>query len=522
MNEKNTLISYNPITDEIVGEVPISRADEIPILIRNAKRSRKKWGAMERKQQLITLSKLLSICVSRTDEICETICRETGKPFSEALNTEILASLTTIDWCIDWLRRQPNTMEIHHGKLQMMIRYLGRSSYIRYRPLGVVAIISPFNFPLAIPFTQAVMSVTAGNAVILKPSSKTPISGHLIESLFLEAGFPPNLVKVISGPEIGEALTLSDVDRIIFTGSSETGRKVMASASQRLTPVTLELGGKDAMIVTEDADLKRAASGAVWGAFVNSGQVCAAVKRLIVHKDIYSYFLDLVLFETEKLKQGNSLLDPDVSIGAMIDKEAVQKMEEQVGKAVHEGGRVLIGGSAPKIPGSFFQPTIISELPPKATMWKTETFGPILLVTSYEDDDEAVRLANDSDFALTASVWTRNLERGKRMASSIRAGTVMINNVLYTYGLPATPWGGSGESGFGRTHGQWGMMELMEPHHIHVDKGNFPHDIWWFPYSSEGLELNRDMINGLFAHKGVSRLSSLLNVRKGFKDQTRR
>ncbi len=464
------------------------------------------------------LQNLLSLMTERSEDLCTLIAKETGKPLVEAMNTDVMASLTTIDYCIGWLKRHPDEMEIHLGGFHTMMRYMGRRSYVRYRPLGVIGVIAPFNFPLAIPFSQTMMAVTAGNAVVTKPSANTPLTGHMIETLFRDAGFPTGLVRVVSGKGVGKTLAASAVDRIIFTGSTEAGRKVMASASQRLTPVTLELGGKDPMIVLEDADLERASSGALWGSFVNSGQVCVGVKRILVHKDVYSYFLDLLLHKTEMLKQGDGLEDPDVSMGAMIDDEAVTMMEEQVRRAVEQGGKVLAGGKrTPGLSGSFFMPTIITGLSTSSDLWKEETFGPVVMVAAFEDNVEAVRMANDSPFALSGSVWTKNTDKGKILASAIRSGTVVVNNCLYTYGLPSTPWGGRGESGFGRTHGQWGMMELMEPHHVHVDSGKFPRDIWWTPYDLNSLEANRTLMDALFHKKGIGKALALLSIRKYLK-----
>jgi len=471
-----------------------------------------------RKRREYMLTRLLRLMTERSEDICATVSKETGKPLAEAMSNDLMASLGAVDYCIGWLKRHPDELEIHQGSLDAMMRYMGRRSYVSYRPLGVVGVIAPFNFPLAIPFSQTVMAVACGNGVVVKPSAHTPLSGHLIEELFRDAGFPEGLVKAVSGPAVGRALAASDVDRVVFTGSSEVGRKVMESAAQRLTPVTLELGGKDPMLVMEDADLERAASAALWGAFVNSGQVCVAVKRMLVHRDVYSHFLDLLLYKMESLRQGDGLEDPSVSVGAMIDEASVEDMEDQLRRALEQGGRVLAGGSRPEgMEGSFFMPTVVADLPPSSDLWREETFGPIVMVLPFEDDIEAVRLANDSPFALSASVWTKDLGKGKRLASALRSGTVIVNNVLYTYGLPATPWGGRDESGFGRTHGQWGMMELMEPHHIHVDSGKFRRDIWWSPYDEETLELNRAMMDALYRQKGLARLRSLLRLRKGLK-----
>ncbi len=518
MYRDSTLPSFSPISGEEMGNVPIHDAGSLEHVIRSCRRAQNEWVSTSRKRKVTMLTRLLQLMTDRSEEICATVSKETGKPLAEAMSNDLMASLGAVDYCMGWLKRHPDSLQIHQGGLETMMRYLGRKSYVSYRPLGVVGVIAPFNFPLAIPFSQTVMAVACGNGVVIKPSAHTPLSGQLVEELFQQAGFPEGLVKAVSGPGTGRALAASDVDRVVFTGSSEVGRKVMESAAQRLTPVTLELGGKDPMIVLEDADIERAASGALWGAFVNSGQVCVAVKRILLHKDVYSHFLDLLLHKMESLRQGDGLEDPSVSVGAMIDEDSVGEMEDQVRRAVEQGGRVLAGGSRPEgMEGSFFMPTVVADLPPGSDLWKEETFGPVVVVAPFEGDVDAVKLANDSPFALSASVWTKDLERGKRVASALRAGTVVVNNVLYTYGLPATPWGGRDESGFGRTHGQWGMMELMEPHHVHVDNGKFPRDLWWSPYDEETLEHNRAMMDALYREKGLAKVLSLLRLRKGLK-----
>ena len=518
MYRDSVLVSFSPVTGDPVGEVPVHDPSSLGQVIKSARKAQIEWSVLHKKKRLALLQNLLSLMTERAEDLCALVSKETGKPLVEAMNTDVMASLTTIDYCIGWLKRHPDEMEIHLGGFHTMMRYLGRRSYVRYRPLGVIGVIAPFNFPLAIPFSQTIMAVTSGNAVVVKPSANTPVIGHMIETLFKDAGFPGGLVRAVSGKGIGKALGASPVDRIVFTGSTEAGRNVMISAAQRLTPVTLELGGKDPMIVLEDADIERAASGAMWGSFVNSGQVCVGVKRILVHKEVYSHFLDVLLYKTESLKQGDGLEDPDVSVGAMIDDEAVANMEDQVRRAQEQGGKVMAGGKrTPGLSGSFFMPTVITGLSTTSDLWKEETFGPVVMVTAFEDELEAVRMANDSPFALSASVWTKNTDKGKIIASAIRSGTVVVNNCLYTYGLPSTPWGGSGESGFGRTHGQWGMMELMEPHHVHVDSGKFPRDIWWTPYDKGSLDANRKLFDGLFRKKGLGKALSLLDIRKYLK-----
>jgi succinate-semialdehyde dehydrogenase/glutarate-semialdehyde dehydrogenase len=269
----------------------------------------------------------------------------------------------------------------------------------------------------------------------------------------------------------------------------------MSLAAQRLTPLTLELGGKDALIVLKDADVRRAAKAACWGSFVNCGQTCAAVKRIYAHGSLMGRFSALFLEEVRSLRQGYDPDDPGITVGPLISETAVRDMEGQVARAVEQGAEVLIGGRRPPaLNGHFFEPTVLANVTHDMDLIRQETFGPVVALMAFQDEEEAVRLANDSPFALSGSVWTSDLGKGKEFATRLRSGTITVNNVAYTFGLGATPWGGRGESGFGRTHGDAGLEELVEMQHVHLDKGKFPSEIWWPPHRQESKEVMHDVI----------------------------
>ncbi|MFA7341796.1 MAG: aldehyde dehydrogenase family protein [Candidatus Methanomethylophilaceae archaeon] len=477
---------YSPVDLRQVGEVEETRPEDVEGIVQSCRDSQKVWVSIPNEQRAECLQRLTRQVAERSEEIAYTVHLETGKPRLEGLNTEVMASAASCQHAALWRKRFRDDRKVNQGRMGTMLRYLGRRSIVNYRPLGVIGVISPFNFPFSIPFTQTVTAVAAGNGVVLKPSSETPLTGMLISQLFQDAGFPEGLVSVVCGPGTGDALARSSVDKVVFTGSGEVGRKVMRSASDRLTPSIMELGGKDAMIVLRDADLDRASSAAAWGAFVNSGQVCVGIKRIYVQDDVMDDFLDMLVRKTKELKQGDGWQDADVSLGPMINEKAVKEMERQVHRALEQGGRILLGGNRnPDLPGHFFLPTIVTGLSQDADLIKEETFGPIVAILPFREEEEALKLANESPFALSGSIWTQDLREGRRLASLMRSGTVMVNNAIYTYGLPATPWGGRGESGFGRTHGEWGFLEMMETHHIHLDAGKMPRDFWWFPYDEE-------------------------------------
>jgi acyl-CoA reductase-like NAD-dependent aldehyde dehydrogenase len=298
------------------------------------------------------------------------------------------------------------------------------------------------------------------------------------------AGLSDGLLQIVTGDgSTGAALVEAGVDKIMFTGSVPTGKRVAAAAAKHLTPVVLELGGKDPMIVLRDASLANAARGAVWGAFANSGQACASVERCYVHESLAPEFIAAVVAETRALKQ-NPGIEDDCDIGAMSSERQLRIVDDHVKDAVRRGARILTGGQrAANLQGSFYEPTVLTAVDHSMAIMREETFGPVLPIMTFKTEAEAIRLANDSVFGLTASVWTTDIARGKRLAEQIEAGTVMLNEVVYTHAVAQTPWGGVKQSGFGRTHGRMGLLEMVSPRHIHVNRFAFLPDLWWFRYS---------------------------------------
>ena len=509
--------SVNPATLKVSGEIDTTDPSEIPGIIEGCRKAQGEWIDMPKRMRLACLDRLLDIIVDRADEIAATIHADTGKPRSECHSTEILTAIGMTKYARSLLKDFKFKERIKQGPMSMMCAFMGRRSYIEYQPYGVVAVISSYNFPIAIPFTETVMAVAAGNAVTIKPSSDTPLCGDLIQSIFEEAGFPKGLVRSVSGPGLGSAITSSDVDKIAFTGGTDTGIEVMKSAADKLVPVILELGGKDAMIVMEDADIPRAANGATWASFVNSGQVCVSIKRIYVQRKVYDSFLGTYIERVRGLKQGNGWDNPDISVGPMINERELNRMTQICDEITSQGGRIVLGGRVnPNLDGYFFEPTVVTDLPVDAPVVSKEIFGPIVCVFPFDTEEEAIRLANDNPFALAGSVWTSDLERGRRIASRLRSGTIDVNNAVYTYGLPATPWGGRGMSGIGTTHALEGFRQMMHPHHIHIDRGGSRRDPWWMPYNKADSELIEDLGGAFFARRGgiVSCATRFLRTRK--------
>jgi acyl-CoA reductase-like NAD-dependent aldehyde dehydrogenase len=358
-----------------------------------------------------------------------------------------------------------------------------KSGRILHEPYGVIGIISPWNYPFSIPATEAMAALVAGNAVVLKPSELTPLIALELRALLREAGVPEDIFQVLPGESAtGAALVGSEIDKLVFTGSVNTGRRIAQIAAERLLPVVLELGGKDPMMVLEDADVDVASSGAVWGAFVNAGQTCLSVERCYVHQSLYSTFLDACSEKARKLRVGNGT-DEATEVGPMIHERQVRVVESQVEDARQRGARVLAGGTRLRELGpTFFAPTVLADVDHDMRVMQEESFGPVLPIAPFVDDAEAVRLANDSEYGLAASVWTHDRARGERVARQIEAGTVMVNDAVSCFSISEAPHGGMKASGLGRTHGRWGLEEMVRVKYVDSDRVPRMKKIWWFGY----------------------------------------
>ncbi len=473
--------SINPATLEVNREITANSPDEIPGLVTAAREAQKDWAAIGVEGRLEYMKKVRSWLVRNIDEVARVITLDNGKTLLESLNAEIYSSLDMLSFLIK------DAAEILGAeKISNPIFQIARiKSENIFQPLGVVGIISPWNFPFAIPFTQSLMALTAGNAVIFKPAELTAYVGELIGDIFKKAGLPDGVFTVIqgSGAVLGEAMMDARLDKIAFTGSVPVGRHIMRRAAETLTPINLELGGKDPMIILEDADIERASSGAVWGAFLNAGQVCASVERVYVAEKIADRFIEAVVEKTKKLRVGNGL-GHDVDMGPMINEKQLRLVESHIADACAKGARIAAGGKRREdLAGWFFEPTVITGADHSMDCVMEETFGPTMPVMRFSSVDEAVRLANDSRFGLTASVWSKDAARARAVAEKIVTGTVVINDCILTYGFAQCPWGGVRESGIGRTHSAHGLIEFTSIKNITTSASPFREDVWWHPYS---------------------------------------
>jgi acyl-CoA reductase-like NAD-dependent aldehyde dehydrogenase len=482
------IISHDPSTGEEIGRVPLMNAGEVAAAVSRARAAQYAWAELSYRDRGRYILRAREIVLDQLEEIAKLISRETGKPATEAISMEIVPTLDLMHHFAENTQRLLDHRKIDIGQYNLM----GRSSYVVYKPLGVVGIISPWNFPWATPLDEVVMALMAGNAVVVKPSELTPLTALKIGSVFEQAKLPKGLLEMVTGDgSTGAALVEAGVNKIMFTGSVNTGKRVAEAAAKHLTPVVLELGGKDPMIVLEDANLANTARAAVWGAFCNSGQACASIERCYVHESVAQEFVELVVNETRLLKQGQASTDA-IDLGAMTNERQLQIVEEHVSDAVEHGAAVHTGGHRLNdTDGWFHQPTVVTGVDHSMKLMRDETFGPVLPIMTFKTDEEAIRLANDSIYGLTASVFTRDIARGRRMAEQIDAGTVMVNEVVYTHAVAQTPWGGVKQSGYGRTHGHLGLLEMVTAQHIHVNGMPAIPDVWWFPYTKQAGNLFR-------------------------------
>jgi acyl-CoA reductase-like NAD-dependent aldehyde dehydrogenase len=504
---RNTIVSSNPATGETLAELACATLEDVHEAVRRATQAQPAWRALPVKERFAVLKRFQRKLREQRDHVAKLISREAGKPTVEALNTEILVVLDAAEFCIrtahSFLRDEPRP----HGNLAMKTK----SGKLVREPYGVIGIIAPWNYPFSLPATETLAALVTGNAVVLKPSEMTPLVALELQKLLIAAGLDPNLMQVVIGAgPVGGALLESDIDKVIFTGSVATGKRVAEIAARRLLPAVLELGGKDPMIVLEDADLDVASSGAVWASMMNAGQTCLSIERCYVQRTVYETFVELCRQKIEKLRVGEGL-DSEVEMGPLIHERQLHTVEEHVGDAVARGARLLAGGRRmTELGPNFYAPTLLADVTHEMRIMREETFGPALPIAAFDTDDDAVALANDSEFGLAASVWTGNRKRGEAIAARIKAGTVMINDAISGFGIAEAPHGGFKQSGIGRTHGKLGFSEMVQVKYVDVDLLPRMNKVWWFGYGASFYRQMSGFVDMLFGSSVGARIKGAL------------
>jgi len=513
---KSRLKSINPATLETVGEVewtPPDRVDEIVHSVREASAAWRDRGLNDRAS---ILKKVRQILLEQSDEIARLITREMGKPLAEALVVELSAGIDITGYYADRARRflSERRLPLHH------ILFKRRESRIRFEPLGVLGIITPWNWSLLIPMGSIVPALLAGNGVVFKPSELTPLVGNKIGDCLYEAGVPEDIFRVIhGGAETGKALIDSSIEKVFFTGSTAVGQQIYERISQSLKKCVLEMGGSDPAIVCEDADLDVTSSGLVWGGMSNCGQNCNAVERVFVHESVSADLIGKLREKVGKLRIGNGI-DTGTDVGPMVSERQVLKMEAIVQMIGEMGGEILLGGKRiDRMDGYFFEPTLIRWDKSVPQPINLEIFGPLLIITSVRDDDEAVRLANQSSYGLSASVWTENPKRGMAIAARIESGTVMINDAVVSFGMAEAGWTGVKKSGIGWVHGEKGLDEMVNIKYINRDPQSRMQKLWWFPYlpkTIDGMRAGLDFLYNTRIRKRIRSIPRTLGSFAGF------
>lgn len=496
-----TIESKSPSTGEFLGSVVCNTPEQVREAVLRARLAAKAWAETSFAERAACIKKANRYILDHFTEIVEVISKENGKPRVEAKLTDLLPVLYTNYY----FARHANRILAGHRVSMPLWNLTGKVSEIRHIPWGVIGIIAPWNYPFGIPMTQIAMALMAGNTVVIKPSSSTALTGEKMREVWQAAGLPENVVTVVQGPgRLGEMLIDEPVDKLIFTGSVPIGRHLAILAAEKLLPITLELGGKDPAIVLRDANLETATSGILWGGMANAGQTCAGIERVYVERPVYDKFLQLLVAKAKKLRVGPDH-DFNVDMGAITSRSQLELIDRQVRAAVAAGAKIETGGYIMEDKGgSFYAPTILTNVSPDMDVVKEETFGPVLPIIPFDNVEDAIAQANDSRFSLSASIWTGDTRRGREIAKQLIAGTVTVNDALYTYALVETPWGGFGESGNGKTHGREGLLEMVRSIHVGYDRLPGIKKLWWYPYESGLKNAFLSMISAL-THRQTGR-----------------
>jgi succinate-semialdehyde dehydrogenase/glutarate-semialdehyde dehydrogenase len=485
---------HSPANGSFVGEVEVNTPDEVRAAVARARIAQGEWAKRPVRERMKVLLDVREALLSRLDEVVEISSKENGKPRQEGLLHECLAPLELLTYFGTEAERilQPQAIPLR------LLKH--RASYIHYAPRGVVGIIAPWNFPHHLAFGGAAMALVAGNAAVIKPSEFTPLITEKVREIWISAGVPADLLQIVHGyGDIGAALIDSGVDMIEFTGSVATGKKVAAMCGERLIPCVLELGGKAPALVFDDHDPVRTLNAVLWGGYANAGQVCASIERLLVHEKVYEAFVPKLVERVAALRVGDASQSADIDVGPLVNTRQLEIVERLVADAVAKGAIVACGGKRVGETGNFFAPTVLLNVTTEMDIVNKETFGPVVPVMKLSDEASMIAEANRSHLGLLAYVFTKDGDRGRRVAEQIRAGTVMVNDVIATAAAAETPWGGVKQSGIGTTHSDEGLRGMCEARHVNYDILPWlSREIWWYPYREKDLSTVKRLLNLLY------------------------
>lgn len=505
-------VCQNPATGEIIGKYVVTPVADIRPIIDAAKEAQKHWSRVPVKQRSMCMMRVRDYMVAHADDIAAVISKNNGKTRVDAMSTEVMPAIMGVDY---YAKNAPKFLRDRHTKPSSVFVFNKPSRVVRV-PFGVIGIISPWNYPFAIPFYETVMGLLAGNAVVLKVSKETPGVGKALADCFLSAELPHGVFNHVNipGRVAGSALLNNGIDKIFFTGSVSVGKALMREAAETLTPLVLELGGNDAMLVCDDADLDRAATGAVWAGLSNCGQSCSGVERIYVHQRVYQPFLSRLQEKVNGLRIGHDH-DMDVDLGAMTTRRQIATVQRHLEDAVAKGAVIHARSDpSPTMGSEHFMPAyVLTNVHHGMLVMQEETFGPVVAVMKVKDMDQAVALANDADLGLSGSVWSRNRKKARRLARRIEAGVVMINDHLMNHGMPETTMSGFKMSGMGATHGAIGFDEMTRPQVIVDELVPFAKkNIWWHPHGKQIYRGLSGAINCLYAESTAVRLRGLIHL----------